>query len=96
MSKIRKTHSPAFKAKVALEAIKGEKTTAELVSLYSVHPTQIGVWKKKLLEEMSDIFSDKRAKNDSEQSELMSGLYQEIGKQKVKIDWLKKKIGLFE
>lgn len=96
MSKIRKNHSPAFKAKVALEAIKGEKTNAELSSLYSVHPTQIGMWKKKLLEEMSGIFSDKRAKKDSEQSELISDLYKEIGQQKVKIDWLKKKIGLLE
>lgn len=96
MSKIRKTHSATFKAKVALEAIKGEKTNAELSSLYSVHPTQIGLWKKKLMDEMSEIFSDKRAKNDSEQSELVSDLYKEIGQQKVKIDWLKKKIGLLE
>lgn len=96
MSKIRKTHSAIFKAKVALEAIKGERTNAELSSLYSVHPTQIGIWKKKLLENMSGIFSDKRAKKDSEQSELISDLYKEIGQQKVKIDWLKKKIGLFE
>lgn len=96
MKKIRKTHSPAFKAKVALEAIKEQKTIAQIASNFSIHSTQIGVWKKKVLIQISDIFIDKRSKKDQNQSELISSLYKEIGKQKIEIDFLKKKIGLFD
>lgn len=96
MTKIRKTHSPAFKAKVALEAIKGQATIAEIASTFSVHPTQIGIWKKIVLTEIDSIFSDKRAKKDQSQSELISSLFTEIGKQKIEIDFLKKKIGILD
>ncbi len=96
MTKIRKTHSPVFKAKIALEAIKGQKTMAEISSTFSVHSTQINVWKKIALSEISGIFSDKRAIIDKDQLELISSLYKEIGKQKVEVDWLKKKIGLLD
>jgi transposase-like protein len=75
MKKIRKTHSSSFKAKVALEAIKGQKTIAEIASIYSIHPTQIGRWKSIVLNEISGIFSDKRVKKDKDQSELISCLY---------------------
>lgn len=96
MIKIRKTHSPNFKAKVALEVIKGQKTIAEIASIYSVHPTQIGKWKSIVLAEVSGVFSDKRVKKNKNQSELISCLYKEIGKQKVEIDFLKKKIGILD
>jgi transposase-like protein len=96
MTKIRKTHSPAFKAKVALEAIKGQQTIAEIASTFSIHPTQIGIWKKKVLAEISGVFSDKRIKKDQSQSELISSLFTEIGKQKIEIDFLKKKIGILD
>lgn len=96
MIKIRKTHSPSFKARVAIEAIKGEKTIAEIASTFSIHSTQINRWKNIVLTEISDVFSDKRIKNDQDQSELISSLYKEIGKQKIEIDFLKKKIGILD
>lgn len=88
-------HPPAFKAKVALEAVKEEKTIAQLTSVYGVHPTQINQWKKIVLTGLEGLFSDKR-KTTQNQDELVSELYRQIGQSKVQIDWLKKKIGLFE
>jgi len=58
MKQSRKNHSPSFKAKVALEALKEEETTAEIASRYEVHPSQVRTWKKALLEGASGIFSD--------------------------------------
>lgn len=95
-SKIRRVHPPAFKAKVALEAIKEQKTIAELSSIYGVHSTQITKWKKKTLDFIQQIFSEKdqqQAKNDDE---LIQELYKQIGKLQVERNWLKKKIGLIE
>jgi len=93
---IRRVHPPAFKAKVVLEAIKEQKTIAELASIYSVHPTQITKWKRKALENLELMFSDKFKTKDVETEELIEALYQQIGKLKVEADWLKKKIGLIE
>ena len=90
----RKRHSAQFKAKVAFEAIKGEKTIAELASIYEVHPNQITQWKSRMMDEASGIFSDRRKKKDSDDEELKSRLYQEIGQLKVELDWLKKKTGM--
>lgn len=91
MKNLRKNHDGAFKAKVALEAIKGEKTMAQLSSEYGVHVNQIGQWKKHLLEELPGIFSDKRKKVEKQNEALESELYQQIGQLKVELDWLKKK-----
>lgn len=90
----RKQHSAEFKAKVALEAIKGLKTVNELASEYGVHPTQIHQWKKQLLEELPGIFSSRRAQDQKEQEDLTANLYQQIGQLKVELDWLKKKSGI--
>jgi putative transposase len=90
----RRNHSAAFKAKVALAAIKGDKTISELASQYQVHPTQIAQWKKQLLESLPDIFSNSRRKDRHKQEELTEHLYQQIGQLKVELDWLKKKSGL--
>lgn len=93
---IRKVFTPAFKAKVALEAMKEAQTTGQLASRFQVHPTQIGVWKKRLLEGVERIFSD-REKNDREKNrEFIDELYKQIGRKDVEISWLKKKVGLFE
>lgn len=92
----RKVFPPTLKAKVGLEAVKGDKTIAELASLSGVHPTQIKQWKAIVEAGLPDLFSDKRKKNDKTEEELKESLYKEIGKQKVEIEWLKKKIGLFE
>jgi putative transposase len=88
---IRKRHDAAFKAKVALEAVKGEKTIAELSSEFGVHGNQIRHWKKRLLEELPSIFSDKRKKAEKDSEQLESELYRHIGQLKVELDWLKKK-----
>ena len=91
MGKIRKNHDAAFKARVALEAVKGEKTLAELSSEYSIHANQIGQWRKQLLEELPNLFSDRKRKAEREREEVESELYKQIGQLKVELDWLKKK-----
>lgn len=88
---MRKNHDAAFKAKVALEAVKGEKTTAQIASEYGVHPNQIGQWKKRLLEELPSIFSDRRKREEKEGTAEADELYRQIGQLKVELDWLKKK-----
>lgn len=92
----RKSHSAAFKAKVALEAIKENRTSAELSSTYGVHTTMITRWKKQLLEQLPDVFSDKAKRKDKNNEELISSLYQQIGQLKVELDWLKKKSELLK
>ena len=94
MQNRRRTHSPAFKAKVALEAIKGEKTLSELASEYQVHPGQITRWKKRLLESLPEVFSGRPERDQKRTEEHTAQLYQQIGQLKVELDWLKKKSGL--
>ena len=91
MGKTRKSYSSAFKAKVALEAIKKEKTIAQLSSEYGVHANQINQWRKRLLEELPEIFSKKRQKKEKDTEDLQDELYRQIGQLKVELDWLKKK-----
>lgn len=90
MSSKRKNFSNQYKAKVALEAIKGQKTISQLAKDYQVHPNVIGNWKKQLLEGAPGIFNNKRGPkaDDKEDVDL---LYQQIGKLQVELDWLKKK-----
>jgi transposase-like protein len=91
---LRRKHTPSFKAKVALEAIKEQKTSAELASQYQVHPGQIRNWKATAAKGLIDLFSDKRKSRDQDQEELIQELYRQIGQLKVDLDWLKKKSGL--
>lgn len=91
MSRKRKRHSADFKAKVALEAIKGLKTSSELASEYQVHPTQISQWKRQLLESLPELFADRRPKAQPTGEELTAPLYEEIGRLKMELGWLKKK-----
>jgi putative transposase len=88
---IRKGHNGAFKAKAALEAVKGEKTLAQLSSEFGVHANQIGQWRKQLLRELPSLFSDRRKKRDRDQQDLVSELYRQIVQLKVELDWLKKR-----
>jgi transposase-like protein len=90
----RKQYRADFKAKVALAALKGDKTIAELASQYGLHPTQITQWKKQVLDCLPDLFRDRRAKADRERELKEAELYQQIGQLKVEVDWLKKKSGL--
>jgi transposase-like protein len=90
-SSMRKNHDAAFKAKVALEVLKGDKTMAQISSEYGVHVNQIRQWRQKLLEELPGLFSDRRQKKDKETEEMTAELYRQIGQLKVELDWIKKK-----
>jgi len=91
----RKRYGAALKAKVALEAIKGQRTVSEIASEYGVHPNLITKWKKQVIEESPSIFSDKEKKEgvEKQSQELEAELYRQIGQLKVELDWLKKKSG---
>lgn len=91
----RKKHSAEFKAKIALEAAKGLKTINEIASDAGVHPTQVTLWKKQLVEEIPSLFVSSPGKKEKSQEELTDSLYQQIGQLKVELDWVKKKSGIF-
>jgi len=91
MSIKRKTYSAKFKAKVALEAYKGDKTAAELISAHKISSGQISTWKKCLVNGAAQLFESGRSKAVDEET-LTSPLYEEIGRLKVELDWLKKKL----
>ena len=91
---MRKSYTAEFKAKVALEAVKGDRSLAELASRYEVHPTQIGQWRKALLAGLPEVFSEKRRHRERNGEEEKARLYEEIGRLKVELDWLKKKSDL--
>jgi transposase-like protein len=89
MSNKRKQYSPAFKAKVALDAVRGEKTVSELASGYSLHPTVINNWKRQLLEGASDLFeSPQKPPAAASQQAQIDELYRQIGQLKVERDFL--------
>jgi transposase-like protein len=90
MSVQRKRYSAEEKTRVAVEAIKGQKTINELAAEYGVHPTQITQWKKQALEEISAGFSGGRERRKRTDEALVASLYQEIGQLKMEMDWLKK------
>lgn len=90
MSK-KRTFDDSMKAKVSLEAIKGEKTISELASLYEAHPTQIRQWKQHFLENAGSIFSRKKDPRLKEQEGLIDELYKKLGKKEIELEFLKKK-----
>ena len=91
MARTKRRFSAALKARVALEAIRGHKTVAELAGEHQVHPTQISQWKKQLLDAAEGLFSDRRGQEQHEQQELVARLYEQIGRLKVEVDFLQKK-----
>ena len=91
---LRRQHPPAFKAKVAWEALKDDKTMAELSSQFGVHPTQIKQWRQILEQGMSGLFTDKHKQKEREKDDLLRRLYEQIGKLQIQVDWLKKKMGI--
>ena len=93
MSPGRRKHSPAFKAKVALEALKGQETVAELAARYEVHPGQIQAWKKALAQGASGVFGNGKEQKSRNDAALIARLYQEIGQLKVERDFLAERSG---
>ena len=91
---MRKNYPVNIKKKVALEALKGDQTLSELSSKFEVHSTQIHKWKSQVIDGISDIFSNKAAKKEKSEKELINELYKQIGQLKVENDWLKKKLEL--
>ena len=90
----RRNFTSEFKAKVALEAIKGQRTVSEIAARHNIHPNLVTTWKRALLEHASDAFSDPHARSKADDELLKAQLYQQIGQLKVELDWLKKKSGL--
>jgi putative transposase len=86
----RKSHSAAFKAQVALAAARGDKTVNELASQYGVHPTLIHTWKKQLLVGAEAVFTS-GARSAGPPEDKTAELYEQIGRLKVELDWVKKK-----
>ena len=96
MVKKRRPHSSAFKAKVALSAVRGLKTMSELSSDFDVHPQMIAQWKKKLLTEAEAIFERPGSKSKQNKESNEAELYQQIDKLQIELEWLKKKSELFD
>lgn len=94
MARKRRSFSPAFKAKVALEAVKGIKTIAEIAQKHKLHATQINLWKKQLLDGAEDVFLEGKAKTPPKPTDEPDSteLYEQIGRLKVQLEWLKKKV----
>ena len=90
MAKKRRKHSDEFKAKVALEAVKGVHSLSELSSTFKVHPTVIAHWKRQLLDGASGVFSGGNGARPKTEEELTAPLYEQIGRLQVENDWLKK------
>jgi len=91
MASIRKKHSPAFKAQVALEAAKQGKTIAELAKQYQVHPVQISQWKKQLLDGIETLFQAGAASAQPDHEKIQVDLYEQLGRLQMELAWVKKK-----
>ena len=89
----RKNYSKEFKARVALDAIKGQKTLNELAAEYGLHPNQIGQWRKKLIDESAEVFARNRDREAEAHGVEKDRLYRQIGKLQVEVEWLKKTVG---
>lgn len=93
MARKRRKFSPSFKAKVALEAIREQRTISELAQKHKLHVTQINLWKKQLLDSAEEVFDNgqpgsKQVSDEPDAAEL----YEQIGRLKVQLEWLKKKV----
>lgn len=92
MTKKRQTFTDRFRAKVALEAVRGDKTLPQIATEYQVHTNQISLWKKKLISEAHELFSKGSNCKTKSDEELTTPLYEEIGRLKMDVRWLEKKL----
>lgn len=88
----RRQHGADFKARVALAALKGDKTINEVAAHYEVHPTMVTAWKQQALAALPQLFSRRSARDAASTEELQANLYEQIGRLKVELEWLKKKL----
>lgn len=95
MTQKRRQYNGQFKFKVALEAVKGAKTTNQIASEYGLHPNQVSGWKKQLLEAGPDVFQRPSNRQEREQASQETELYEQIGRLKMELEWLKKKAAQF-
>jgi len=91
MKRKRRIFGGAFRAKVALAAVKGDKTLAQLAEQFQVHPNQVSTWRKELIERASQLFEDGRRRKPDDSLVSQEQLYEQIGRLKMEVDWLKKK-----
>lgn len=95
MTKKRRQYDSQYKFRIALEAAKGTKTISELASETGVHPSQISGWKRRLLDDGSELFNRNGAKKERAQATQEAELYEQIGRLRMETEWLKKKIAPF-
>jgi len=89
----RQSYSKEFKARVALDALKGQKTVSEIASEYKIHPNQVSQWKKKALEGMAESFSRGKSNEVEDMERERDQLYRKVGQLQIEVDWLKKVTG---
>jgi transposase-like protein len=94
MGQQRRRHAAEFKAQVAAAALKEQQTLNELASAYGVHPVQVAQWKKQALTGLPEVFAGRRARAEQDAAVRQGQLYEEIGRLKVELDWLKRKVHL--
>ena len=96
MKRQRNVRTGEFKARVAIEAIKGQHTTREIAMRYSIHPNLVTYWKKQATEELARVFTDHRARKQKDEDQEKKELYEQIGRLKMELEWLKKKAALLD
>ena len=95
MTTKRKTYTSQFKFKIALEAIQSLKTHSQIASEFKVHPTQVSQWKKELLQKGQEVFNNRPKKREKQIEQRETALYEQIGRLKMELEWLKKKASQF-
>jgi transposase-like protein len=90
----RRAIAAEMKAKVALAALRGDRTINQIAGAFEVHPTQVSQWKRQLEEQVKDLFRDRRGRGGGDGERLIEQLYQQIGRLQFELDWLKKKVGV--
>ena len=93
---MKKVFSPQDKARVALEAIRDIKSMSQIVSAFGVHPTQVGVWRKQVIDRLPSLFNRSSARQADERQKLINNLYQLIGQRDSELEWLKKSLRQFD